>query len=166
VIIAFKSTLAVIASIERVTAGVAIGCLAVLLLGDVVAREVFHQSIPWAQKLALHLMILAGSVGVSLTSSGGGHIRPEVGDRLLPRTIMPAVTAFREICIAVFCGFYFHISRAYVLQSKEFGDINVVTGIPLWIIQAVFPGVFLLMAAKHIVFALLPATRPAPKGVV
>jgi TRAP-type C4-dicarboxylate transport system permease small subunit len=160
-----KSALSFVSFIERISAGIAIGCLAALLLSDVIAREFFRHSIPWAQKAALHLMILAGSVGVSMTSSGGGHIRPEVGGRIIPRTIMPAVSAFREICVAAFCGFYFLISKDYVVQSKEFGDINVVTGVPLWLIQAVFPGVFFLMAAKHLIFAIFPSTKPEPRGL-
>lgn len=109
-------------------------------------------------------MIFAGCLGVSSTSSSGGHLRPEIGDHILPKVIQPAMTAFREFCIACFCGFYFYIALMYVLQSKDFGDVNVITGVPLWIVQAIFPSVFLLMAIKHGIYATMPSMRPVSRG--
>ena len=94
---------------ERWLAGLAIGTMAALLCADVFSREVFHYSLPWAQKLSLHLMIISGSLGVSLASSMGGHLRPEVGDHVLPKGILPGVAVFRELCVAGFCFFYFWI---------------------------------------------------------
>lgn len=157
--------LEIVTTIERVIAGLCIAGMAVLLFGDVFLREVFHLSLPWAQKLSLHFMILGGSLGVSLASSSGAHLRSEVGDQVLPKLIMPAVVTFREFCTAAFCGFYGWIAWKYVSQSREFGDVNVITGIPLWIVQATFPAVFGVMALKHLIYALKPRLRPVPAGV-
>ncbi len=139
--------------------------MAALLCADVFFREVFQYSLPWAQKLSLHLMILSGCLGVSLASSAGGHLRPELGDMILPKLIQPAVTAFREFCIASFCGFYFYIAFMYVQQSKDFGDANVITGVPMWVVQAIFPTVFFVMAIKHVIYATMPSMRPVSRGV-
>jgi TRAP-type C4-dicarboxylate transport system permease small subunit len=150
---------------ERLLAGLSIAVMAVLLFGDVFLREVFHISLPWAQKLSLHLMILSGSLGVSLASSAGAQLRPEVGDHVLPRLIQPSVVIFRELCTAAFCAFYAWIALKYVSQSREFGDVNVITGIPLWVVQATFPVVFAIMAIKHCIYAVMPSMRPVPAGV-
>lgn len=150
---------------ERWLAGLGIGTIAVLLFADVFSREVFHYSLPWAQKLSLHLMILSGSLGVSLASSSGGHLRPEVGDHVLPKAILPGVVVLRELCVAGFCFFYSWIALGYVRQSHESGDVNVITGVPLWVIQGIFPAVFLVMAMKHLFYALIPAARPVHAGV-
>ncbi len=160
-----RQFLDIITRLERVIAGFSIAIMAVLLFGDVFLREVFHISIPWAQKLSLHLMIFSGSLGVSLASSAGAHLRPEVGDHVLPKGILPYVVVFRELCTAGFCGFYAWIAFHYVAQSREFGDVNVITGIPLWIVQSIFPLVFSLMASKHLIYALMPTMRPAPAEV-
>lgn len=160
-----KKLLEHLSTIERWVAGLSIAAMAVLLFSDVFFREVFHQSLPWAQKLSLHFMILAGCLGVSLASSSGGHLRPEIGDHVLPKLIQPAVTAFREFCIACFCGFYFYIALMYVQQSKDFGDVNVITGVPLWVVQAIFPTVFFVMAVKHVIYATMPSMRPVSRGI-
>ena len=160
-----KKLLEYLSTIERWVAGISIAAMAAFLFADVLSREVFQYSLPWAQKLSLHLMILAGCLGVSLASSSGGHLRPEIGDHILPKVIQPAMIAFREFCIACFCGFYFYIALMYVLQSKDFGDVNVITGVPLWIVQAIFPAVFLLMAIKHVIYATMPSMRPVSRGV-
>lgn len=160
-----RQFLDIITRMERFVAGLSIALMAVLLFGDVFLREVFHISIPWAQKLSLHLMIFAGSLGVSLASSAGAQLRPEVGDHVLPRLIQPSVVTFRELCTAGFCGFYSWIAFKYVSQSREFGDVNVITGVPLWVVQATFPTVFAVMAIKHFVYAVMPSMRPVPAGV-
>ena len=160
-----KKLLEYLSTIERWVAGISIAAMAGFLFADVFSREIFHYSLPWAQKLSLHLMIFAGCLGVSSASSSGGHLRPEIGDHILPKVIQPAMTAFREFCIACFCGFYFYIALMYVLQSKDFGDVNVITGVPLWIVQAIFPSVFLLMAIKHGIYATMTSMRPVSRGV-
>ncbi len=160
-----KKLLGYLSELERWVAGISIAAMAALLFSDVFSREVFHISLPWAQKLSLHLMILAGCLGVSLASSSGGHLRPEIGDHVLPKLIQPAMTAFREFCVACFCGFYFYIGLLYVQQSKDFGDMNVITGVPLWIVQAIFPTVFFLIAVKHAIYATMPSMRPVSRGV-
>jgi TRAP-type C4-dicarboxylate transport system permease small subunit len=157
--------LQVIAGAERLIAGLSVGAMAVLLCADVILREVAGMSLPWAQKLSLHFMILAGCLGVSLASSAAGHLRPEVGDQILPKRILQGIVFLRELTTAVFCGYFAHIALAYVQQSKDFGDLNVITGVPLWVVQAIFPATFALMATKHIVFALFPSTRPVRAGV-
>lgn len=160
-----KKFVAFLTSVEQWIAGISIAFLAAILIGDVVSREVFRQSWPWAQKLGLHLMIFAGSLGVSLASSSGSHLRPEVGDQLFPKRWQPALTTLRELCVAGFCAFYVYISYSYVSQSREFGDVNVVTGVPVWIVQAVFPFVFLMVAIKHLIYAAMPSIRPIREGV-
>jgi len=160
-----RQLLDIVTRLERVIAGLSIATMALLLFGDVFLREVFHISIPWAQKLSLHLMIFSGSLGVSLASSAGAHLRPEVGDHVLPKWTQPSAVFFRELCTAGFCGFYALIAFRYVAQSREFGDVNVITGIPLWIVQSIFPLVFSLMASKHLIYALMPSMRPVSSGV-
>jgi TRAP-type C4-dicarboxylate transport system permease small subunit len=149
-----------LAYLERTVAGIAILLLAILLLGEVFSREIFGSSLPWAQKLALHLMIYAGCLGVSLASSEGKQLRPELGDLILPKSMRPHIASLREACIAIFCLFYFYLSLSYVQQSREFGDVNVVTHIPLWVVQAILPFVFLSLGFKHSVFAFIPTLRP------
>lgn len=160
-----KRLIEIVTTIERLAAGLCISFLAIILIGDVLSREVFGHSWPWAQKLGLHLMIFAGGIGVSLASSKGSHLRPEVGDQILPKRLLPALTTLREFCVTAFCAFYLYISFVYVAQSKEFGDLNVVTGVPLWVVQAVFPFVFLMVTLKHLIYTVMPSTRPIKEGL-
>ena len=68
--------------IEDILASSFIAIMTVLVIVDVLMREILQTGLPWAQKAAVYLMIWAGFLGAVLVSSKAGHLRPEVGDKL------------------------------------------------------------------------------------
>ena len=150
---------------EKWVAGISLMVISLLVFADIVFREGFDKSLPWASRTAVYLMVLAGFIGSSLTSLSGGHLRAELADRLWSTRLQPFYIVAQNLIQTLFCLVFFYFSVLYVMESRELGDNEVVLNVPLWYLQLVIPYTFLSIGLKHAVFALAPALRPQPKGV-
>jgi len=160
-----KKALAWVHRVEVVLAASCFGWMTVLTLTDVLGREVFKTGVVWAQKSAVYLMIWGGFLGSSLTSATGGHLRPELADKLWPKKLRPFIGSLEQALTAAFCLGLFYLATSYVSSSRELGDLNVVTGLPVWVIQLVIPYTFLSMGLRHLAYAIWPKLRPVKTGV-
>ena len=80
-----KALLTWLQRFESVIAAVAYTTVAGLLLGEIVAREFFSSSIWGSQKMAVFAAIIAGFLGLSLTTGVNCHLRPQFADNCLPK---------------------------------------------------------------------------------
>lgn len=158
---AIARVLALLSAGEKFIAGICIGGLTLIMFADVGAREIFKEGISWAQKISLHLMFWGGMLGVAVVSSKGAHIRPEIGEKLWPKSLKPFLKSLEHFFIAAFCAAMAWVAFSFVLQSKADGQRHPVTDIPLWILQIVLPYTFLSMTLRHLVYSLAPSVRPA-----
>ena len=150
--------------VDRFFAGFCFFAMSALIIVDVGLREITHQSSPTFQKWAMVFMIWSGFVGAILTSARGGHLRPEMADKLWGKKIKPWIDRLSQFFVAAFCFFMAYVSTQYVVQTKEFGDMHVVLQIPMWLIQVVIPYTFIAMGIRHIVVSMLPKLKPSTEA--
>ena len=105
-------------------------------------------------------MIWLGFIGASLTSAKGAHLRPEIADKLWRGVGKKIADALAQLITAAFCLGMAYLAYRYVMESKAMGDVSVVTGIPLWIVQLAIPYTFASMALRHFAYSIMPAIRP------
>lgn len=154
-----------ITTVEKFLGGLCFAVLTILMALDVFSRETLNEGIDWAQKGAIILMIWGGILGASLTTHKGGHLRPEIADKLwgsiFGDSYKPTFKIIEYLIISAFCVFMFYLSLDHIVESKEMGDIHpVLDGLPLWVIKIVFPYVFVSMAIRNFIFAIYPDLRP------
>ncbi len=155
-----KTVLGGMARVEKWIAGLCIATIMVLMVMDVFGRNILKDGIVWAQKLSLHLMLWAGLLGASITSSKGGHLRPEIADKLWPKSFQPALKALEHFLISAFCGTMAVFAVKYILHSIETGDKTPVTELPMWLVQGVIPYTLGSMAIRHLMYSLVAQIRP------
>ena len=141
----------------------AISLLAMLVIADVLGREIASSGIAWAQKLAVYLMIWAGFIGASLTTTTGKHLRPEVADKLWKGKGEKVFNHLRYALTAIFCLGAAYYSALYTYESFDLGDKNPILKLPLWTVQIVMPVSFVMIALKSIFFTIDPNLVPKKK---
>jgi len=154
-----KKTLEILTKIESAVAGLFIAVLSGFVILDVFSREVMNTGFPWAQKSAVYLMIWAGFLGASLVAQKAGHLRPEIADKLWGEKRAHLFVRVQNICIIIFCLFFFKASFSYVLESYEFGDKSVVLRVGLWILQLVIPYSFLSIGFRSLYYLVNPSEQ-------
>jgi TRAP-type C4-dicarboxylate transport system permease small subunit len=145
--------------VENGIASLFIFLLTVLVIFDVGSREIAQTGIPWAQKSAVYLMIWAGFLGAVLVTHKVEHLRPEVADKLWKGKSRIWSMRVQNFCVFIFCALMTRAGVHYVLESKEFGDENIILNMPMWILQLVIPYCFLSMSLRYLYFTFLPKEK-------
>ncbi len=149
----------ILTKIENIIASIFIFLLTVLVIFDVGSREIAQKGIPWAQKSAVYLMIWAGFLGAVLVTHKVEHLRPEVADKLWKGKNKILAMRVQNFLVLIFCVVMTKASVAYVLESKEFGDENIILNTPTWILQLVIPYCFLSMSLRYLYFTFSPKEK-------
>lgn len=151
-----KNFLNILSRFESWLAVISVTAMTVLVVMDVMARELFNSGHPWAQKGAVFLMIWAGYLGAIQVSNKAAHLRPQIADKVWGEQHQVLFVRIQNFVTLLFCAIFSYAAFFYVLDSQELGDKSVVTGIPLWILQLVIPYTFFSMALRNIYFMLHP----------
>jgi TRAP-type C4-dicarboxylate transport system permease small subunit len=157
-----KSVLALILRAEAVVAATAYAVVAGLLLGEIIAREVFVTSIWGSQKMAVFAAIVAGFLGLSLATAANAHLRPQFADGWWPRAWRGAIERFGDLLSAVIFAGMGIVAALYISDTFVNGDRAAVLYWSLWPIQLVLPYAFFSSAFRHFAFAGWPDLKPNP----
>ncbi len=151
--------------VESFVAAAAYAVVAALLLGEIIAREIFVTSIWGSQKMAVFAAIIAGFLGLTLATAANGHLRPHFADGWFPRPWWPAVARLGDLLsAAIFAGLGV-VATLYIIDTYLNGDRAAVLYWPLWPIQLVLPYAFYSSALRYLVFALRPDWKPRPDAI-
>ncbi len=134
--------------------------VAILLIGDVIGREVFNVSILGTKIIAVYTAIVAGFVGFSLATAANAHLRPEAFDRLVTGPAGDALARTGDAVTGVFYLVLAWFGFTFVQFSMEAGDRAAVLYFALWPIQLIIPYTFVSSAIRHFAFAWRPELKP------
>lgn len=146
-------------NVERILASILIFILTVFVVYDVAAREVMKTGVPWAQKGAVYLMIWAGFLGAILVTQKVEHLRPEIADKFWTGNLKPVYLRLHNFLVFIFTASMAYYSFLYTLESKEFGDRNIIIDMPMWILQAIIPYAFTSMSLRYLYFIFFPREK-------
>lgn len=139
--------------------------LALLLLADVVGREIFSQGIFGAQRVAVFFTIVAGNFGLALAAAAGAHIRPRVADHWIPERFGPAMDRIADIITAAVLLGVAYFACQLVRESYDFETVSPTIDWQIWPVQAVIPFGYGMAALHYLIFAIYPPLRPRQQQV-
>ncbi|MEM7569080.1 MAG: TRAP transporter small permease subunit [Pseudomonadota bacterium] len=154
--------LAVLTRFERIIAVTLFAFMALIVMADVVSREVTGVGISGAPRLAVYAFIVMSLMSFGLASQSAEHLRPRFVDKLFPAQWEIGLQRLQEAIMTVFCLIFSLVALGVVLETKELGEVSRSLKIPIWPMQAVFPLTFFIAAIRHGLFALYPALKPQP----
>jgi len=129
-----------------------------LATGQIVLRNFFDIGFIWSDE-ALRLMVLwiavAGAVAASRSDK---HINIAVLDRFLPGRLRTLKDVVIHGFTASISGVVAWHSLLFVRMSHEFGDV-LLGAIPAWLLQAVLPVGFALIAWRYALFLVQDMRR-------
>ncbi len=141
----------------------AYAAVALLLMADVIGREILGTSIFGAQQIAVYGAIIAGFLGLSLATSDNSHLRPGFMDFVFHR-YESCITRLADGLSAAFFLCAAAIAWTFVAVSMEAGDRAPVLYFTVWPLQLVIPYAFVSAGLKHLLFAIRPNLKPTPKA--
>lgn len=134
-----------------------------LLLADVLSREILGEAIWGAQKIAVFGAIIAGFLGLVLSTASNSHLRPQFADGWFPRAWSPGVDRAGDVFSGMLYIGFAIVAVGYVEESIVARERAAVLYTPLWPIQIVLPYAFFSSALRHLSFAAFPGLKPAAR---
>lgn len=143
-------------TVEGFVATLAYAGVALLLIGDIVAREILGMPVLGAQTIAVLAAIVAGFLGLSLATASGSHLKPEFIDRLFPSSIDRYLDRASDLVSAALFFTIAWFAFRFVGESLAAGDRAAILFFPLWPIQLIMPYTFLSCATRHLLYGIDP----------
>lgn len=159
--------------IECLVAVGAFGFIAVVLIGDVLGRELLgpiyrafsikgQAGVYASQKMSVYALVIGSFAGVGIATATGSHLLPRIGFGWVPKAWGPAMDRLADLITGLFFLGVAWYGLLYV-QSSMASDLRAQAfNIPVWPIQAAIPLGFLSAGLRYFVFAAWPSLRPLP----
>lgn len=164
-------TLALWHRVECLIAVAAFGFIAIVLIGDVVGREVLgpiyrafnikgQAGVYAAQKMSVYALVVGSFCGVGIATATASHLLPRVGFGWVPAAWGPHVDRLADVITGCFMLGVAWFGWQYV-QSSMASDLRAQAfNIPIWPVQLAIPLGFASAALRYFFFAAWPALRP------
>lgn len=124
-----------------------------LAAGQIILRNFMDIGFIWADEMLRMLVLWIAVAGAVAASRNDKHINIDVLNRFLPERVALVVKVFVHLFTAVVCGAVAWHSLAFVQMSREFEDV-LLGSVPAWILQAVLPVGFGLIAWRYSLFTV------------
>lgn len=149
---------------ERFVLGLSILTMSVLVMGNVVSRQLFGTTWAFTEELGGLLLIVITFGGLSYAAEQRRHISMSALHDLLPPRGQRVLTGLIDLITALLMLGMAYIALRYVVQISESGDASSVLRIPMFLPLAVIPLGFFLTAMRCLssLFAKGPRTADDP----
>lgn len=152
-----------LAWLDRIETGlIAVLVLAMVLLAgaQIVLRNFFETGLEWADPLLRAMVLWAAMLGALAAARDDKHIGLDVLAHFVhgkARRAMRVVTLLFAAAISATMAWY-----GYGLVQLDFAGTNAIAGIPTWLIEAIIPLGFGLLALRFALRAFLPPASDVP----
>lgn len=156
---------------ECVVAVAAFGLIALVLMADVIGRELLGPlfrafdikasgGVYAAQKLCVYVLVVGSFAGIGIATATGSHLLPRIGFKWVPAAWGPTVDRVADVVTGLFmCGVAWY-GWVYVQSSMQ-ADLRMQAfTAPIWPVQLAVPLGFLSAALRYFFYAAWPALRP------
>jgi TRAP-type C4-dicarboxylate transport system permease small subunit len=111
-------------------------------------RTLFDSGFVWADPLLRYLVLWAGMFGAVLATKHGKHITIDIFSHFLPDRGALWLHLLLNLFAAVVCAFLSWAAFLFIKNEIAFGSGREIIGIPVWVLNLVFPFAFSLMAGR------------------
>ncbi|MBP0439491.1 TRAP transporter small permease [Tianweitania sediminis] len=142
----------------RVFATLLLALMCVLIMGQVVGRNVFNSGMPWADELARFCGVAIVFLCVPLLALRGQHIAVDMVPMMLPVRFRRWQAAVVELLVLAFAGLLLWSLYAFLGRAWKFATPTL--GIPNWVFYSpVVVAMLLLLVISGVRFASVVSGR-------
>jgi len=117
---------------------------------QVVMRYVFNSGFTWAVELTSIMFAFMIFIGISYGVRVSAHIGVDALVKLLPHKPRRIVSILAVLLCLLYAGIVIFGSYTYVMKMKEFGIELEDLPIPIWMVRAILPIGFVLLALRFL----------------
>ena len=158
---------------ECLVAVAAFGFIAVVLIADVMGRELLgpiyryfdikgQAGVYASQKMSVYALVVGSFAGIGIATATASHLLPRIGFGWVPAAWGPTMDRVADLITGVFMLGVTWYGWVYVSSSMDAGLRAQAFNIPIWPMQLMIPLGFFSAAVRYFFFAAWPSLRPLP----
>ncbi len=121
----------------------------ILSFGQMISRNLFHQSLVWGDTLLRQLVLWTGFLGASLAVQKNKHISIDIFSNFMPPALKKKVLIFTHFVTAIISGFLAWAAWSFMQFERESESV-LFLDLPVWIFQTILPYSFLIIAFRFL----------------
>ncbi|KGD65370.1 TRAP C4-dicarboxylate transporter [Alcanivorax nanhaiticus] len=152
-------------TLHRIEDGLIVAVLLFMILlavAQIVLRNFFGTSLVWIEPLLQNAVLWIGLLGAMIASRKDEHIRIDVASTLLPEKYHPFLTTAVDLFTAFICVLVAWYSVGFVIEEYEYAT-PAFANVPSWLLQAIIPVGFSVMALRYVALFGLGLLGKRPK---
>ena len=127
-----------------------LAAMTLLTFVQVVMRYVFNSGFTWAVELTSVMFAFMIFIGISYGVRVSAHIGVDALVKLLPPGLRRATSILAVLLCLLYAGIVIFGSYSYVMKMKQFGIELEDMPIPIWMVRAVLPVGYVLLALRFL----------------
>ena len=121
---------------------------------QIVLRNFFGTSLVWIEPFLQNAVLWIGLLGAMIASRRDEHIRIDIASQFLPKKYHRWLAVFVDAFTVGICGLVAWHSVFFVYDEMQYGSAGFAE-IPSWVLQAIIPVGFTLIAGRYAVLLVL-----------
>lgn len=131
-----------------------LGAMVMVAAAQILLRNFLEWNFSWGDPLTRLLVLWVGLLGALAATRQNRHIAIDLVTHLLPPRARAAVQAVNSLFAAAVCGVVAWHAGTFILEERELAGTSLL-GLPDWLLHAVIPLGFGLIALRYALLALL-----------
>ncbi len=115
---------------------------------QILMRALFDSGIIWVDPFLRYLVLWVGMFGAALATKYNKHITIDVFSHFLPDRGALWLQLLLNLFAAVVCGVLTWAAFLFIKNEIAFGGGRELVGIPVWVLNLIFPFAFVLMTSR------------------
>lgn len=126
-----------------------------LAVYQIVLRNVFGSSLVWVEPLLRNAVLWIGLLGAMIASRRDEHIRIDLLNNYLSPAAKRWLAVLVDLFTCVICGLVAGYSAVFVVQEEMAYGTQAFSGMPSWVLQAIIPFGFAVIALRYLALFVL-----------
>lgn len=127
-------------------------------------RNAIGVSLSWADESQRLLLLWLALLGAVAASRDRRQLRIDLAARYLKGIPLRVLETFADLLTAAVSAVIGWYAMAFVMETYEYGDV-LMGMVPAWLVQAILPVAFFLIAWRHLLNAIMSIVGRAQPGV-
>lgn len=140
--------------LEDLLLALMLGAMVLIAAAQILLRNLFEWNFSWGDPLTRLLVLWVGLLGALAATRQNRHIAIDLVTHLLRPRARAAVQAINSLFAAVVCGVVAWYAGVFILEERGLGGTSLL-GLPDWLLHAVIPLGFGLIALRYALHTLL-----------
>ena len=138
----------ILAKIEDILIELFLGVMVIIVLGQILLRNIYQSGILGGDDLVRHLVLWIAFFGAAIATRSSAHVRVDAIKIIIPDRWKPFSDAVINFFSCIVCGVLVYASCQFVVIEYQSQGHSTFLNLPIWVMEIILPAGYLIIALR------------------